>query len=170
MVEESFMTKEERVEYNKKWYQANKEKVAEYYQAHKDEILERQKKYNQSHKNELAEYNKRWCQANIDKRLEQQKLINKRFYQKIKGTPIGRARILLGGYKQSDKLANRGNGDLTAEWIVENIFTKPCAHCGISGWEVIGCNRLDNDKPHTKDNVEPCCALCNSKLPKKIKL
>lgn len=152
------MTKEERVEYSKKWYQA-----------HKDEILERQKKYNQAHKNELAEYNKRWCQANRAKRLERQKLHNKRYYQNIKGTPMGRARSLLGGYKQSDKLANRGKGDLTAKWIVENIFTKPCAHCGISGWEVIGCNRLDNTKPHTKDNVEPCCALCNSKLPKKEK-
>lgn len=50
------------------------------------------------------------------------------------------------------------------EWIIENIFSKPCAHCGKEGWDIIGCNRLDNSKPHTKDNVEPCCKDCNDKM------
>ena len=53
---------------------------------------------------------------------------------------------------------------MTAQWIVENIFSQPCAHCGENNWEKIGCNRLDNDKPHTKDNVEPCCKECNDRL------
>lgn len=29
---------------------------------------------------------------------------------------------------------------------------------------MIGCNRLDNNRPHTEDNVEPCCYECNAKL------
>ena len=32
---------------------------------------------------------------------------------------------------------------------------------GKEGWQVIGCNRIDNSKPHTMDNVEPCCLECN---------
>lgn len=79
-------------------------------------------------------------------------------------TPIGRASNLISAYNEADRNNGRGKGDLTAQWIVENIFTKPCAHCGKTGWNVIGCNRLDNKKPHTKDNVEPCCRSCNTKL------
>lgn len=73
-----------------------------------------------------------------------------------------RATMLLCEYNRADKRRNRGKGDLTTQWIVDNIFSKPCAHCGKTGWEVIGCNRLDNSKPHTKDNVEPCCRSCNN--------
>lgn len=70
-----------------------------------------------------------------------------------------------------DKLNGFGNDscNLTPQWIVDNILSKPCAHCGKTRWDVIGCNRIDNSKPHTKDNVEPCCMECNVELvhPKK---
>ena len=72
-------------------------------------------------------------------------------------------------YNAKDAEYNRGKGDLTYTWIVENILNKPCAHCGKTGWDVIGCNRLDNTKPHTMDNVEPCCVDCNNKLAAKEK-
>ena len=86
-------------------------------------------------------------------------------YQKwYNSTPIGRASHLLSNYNRNDRKYDRGKGDLTAQWIVDNIFAKPCAHCGKTGWNVIGCNRLDNSKPHTKDNVEPCCNECNNRL------
>lgn len=75
-----------------------------------------------------------------------------------------RAAYLAYSYKQSDLNQGREKGDLTAKWIRDNIISKPCAHCGKTGWDVIGCNRLDNSKPHTKDNVEPCCFECNYTL------
>lgn len=78
-------------------------------------------------------------------------------------TPIGRATRLLESYNTQDRIHCRGKGDLTREWIIENIFTKQCAHCEKTGWDVIGCNRIDDTKPHTKDNVEPCCEDCNHK-------
>lgn len=84
--------------------------------------------------------------------------------EKYLKTPKGRASNLLCAYRQADRNKGRGEGDLTAQWIVDNIFSKPCAHCGKTGWQIIGCNRLDNSKPHTKDNVEPCCRHCNSVL------
>lgn len=79
-------------------------------------------------------------------------------------TPMGRASRLVQAYKVADKKQNRGECTITAKWIVDNIFSKPCVHCGKEGWKVIGCNRIDNSKPHTEDNVEPCCAECNKKL------
>ena len=52
---------------------------------------------------------------------------------------------------------------ITAEWFVQNIMYKPCAHCGLRQVGAIGVNRLDNTKGHTIDNVEPCCLKCNSR-------
>lgn len=147
-----FMTKEEKREYNRKRYQANREK-----------ILEQKKEYDTEHKAKIAEYKKQHYQDNRAKILEQKKQYN--------NTPIGRANYLLNANIRNDKKYYRIGDELpsdyvTAQWIVKNIFTKPCAHCGKEGWKIIGCNRLDNSKPHTKDNVEPCCALCNSRLPR----
>lgn len=116
------------------------------------------KQYRQEHKEENKNAQKRWRNLNFEKKSEYQKKYSK--------TPYGRALCLINGYNQKDKKYKRGKGDLTAQWIVDNIFSKPCAHCGKEGWEVIGCNRLDNSLPHTMDNVEPCCFNCNRKLPK----
>ena len=88
----------------------------------------------------------------------------KKYQSEYKNTRIGKASILLGCYKRDDKKHNRGECTLTREWIVENIFSKPCVHCGETDWHKIGCNRIDNSKPHTIDNVEPCCWECNNKL------
>lgn len=85
--------------------------------------------------------------------------------RKYRKTPKGRALMLLENYIRNDKANGFGNViDFDSDWIVENIFTKPCAHCGETDWTKIGCNRFDNSKPHTKDNVEPCCRSCNCSL------
>ena len=84
-------------------------------------------------------------------------------------TPIGRALSLISAYNTSDKKYNRGKGDLTPKWIVDNIFTKPCAHCGEADWHKLCCNRIDNSKPHTMDNVEPCCFHCNCQIAERVK-
>ena len=87
-----------------------------------------------------------------------------KYDEKYLKTKNGRAHSLLGAYRVSDTKYGRGECTLTAEWIVDNIFTKPCVHCGETDWRKIGCNRLDNSRPHTPDNVEPCCKNCNDKL------
>ena len=76
---------------------------------------------------------------------------------------MGRASYLVGSYRQSDKLCNRGECTLTPEWIIDNIFTSKCHWCGETDWNKLGCDRIDNDKPHTPDNVNPCCDKCNKK-------
>ena len=79
-------------------------------------------------------------------------------------TKLGRAKSLLSSYRANDKKRKRGKTTITAKWIVENILSKPCVHCGETDWRKVGCNRLDNAKSHTPDNVEPCCWYCNNKL------
>ena len=151
-------------EYRKQWYLNNKEKMQSYYKTyqerHSDERKEYLKKYYSEHKDEIRkkqnEYNRKHYQDNSTEE-------KKRTTEWRRNTKLGRARSLLNAYNQADESRGRGKGDLTPKWIVENIFTKPCAHCGVTGWDIIGCNRLDNSKPHTKDNVEPCCFKCNLK-------
>lgn len=103
-------------------------------------FIQQQKQYNQGKKEEIAEY-------------------KKQYYQ----TQMGRASYLAGSYRQSDKLCNRGECTLTAQWIVDNIFTSKCHWCDETDWNELGCDRIDNDKPHTPDNVIPCCDKCNKK-------
>lgn len=83
-------------------------------------------------------------------------------------TKKGRAVNLCSNYRYSDKKYNRGECTLTPEWIVENIFNgQKCYYCGESDWTKLGADRIDNNKPHTLDNVVPCCLKCNNKKQKK---
>ena len=129
---------------SRRWYQKNKEKVAEYRQKNKDKIKER-----------VDEYNAEYYQANKEAILEH--------YVKYQKTQKGRAVHILSTYRQKDKKYNRGECTLTPEWIVENIFSQPCHYCGETDWTKIGCDRIDNALPHTPDNVVPCCGYCNKK-------
>lgn len=152
------MTKEEKKEYDHKRYLKNREKILEqqhnYYQEHKEHRLEYNKQYRQNNKIKIIEYLKN-NKTRINERTKH--------YRK---TPMGRASYLKTGYCRLDKIANRGECTLTAQWIAENILSKPCHYCGESDWTKIGCDRIDNDKPHTPDNVVPCCHSCNSKRKK----
>lgn len=98
---------------------------------------------------------------------DERKKANRTQMANYRSTPIGRANHLLTAYRQLDRKYNRGECTLTAEWILQHIFTQPCAHCGETDWRKLGCNRLDETLPHTQDNVEPCCKKCNDELHKK---
>ena len=136
----------------------NREYNREYYRKRKEQIIEQKKQYYHDNKDKLTSYSREYYSEHKDKYSEYRKKY-KEWYDK---TPMGRASHLLSSYNRSDKKYGRGKGNLTSKWIVENIFSKPCAHCGKVGWQIIGCNRLDNSKPHTMDNVEPCCKECNN--------
>ena len=158
-----YFTEEERKqakkEYNTKYHQAHKEKIAkrkaEYYQANKEAILENKAEYYQKNKDKIAEY----YQVNKEAILEYQT----KYQPEYRLTPKGRAVYLCKEYVQADKKHNRGECTLTADWIVENIFSQPCHYCGETDWRELGCDRIDNALPHTPENVVPCCKDCNMK-------
>ena len=95
---------------------------------------------------------------------ERRKAYMKLYEQKNSNTKERRAHNLVSSYNREDKKHHRGKCTITAQWIINNIFTKSCVHCGETDWHKIGCNRIDNSKPHTEDNVEPCCHDCNNRL------
>lgn len=111
------------------------------------------KKWKDAHK----EYDSLYYENNKNSILDYHKEYGK--------TQMGRAQSQRGQYKRMDIRNGFGNViDFDARWIVDNIYTKSCAYCGETDWHKLGCNRKDNNKPHTKDNVEPCCFKCNVKL------
>lgn len=132
-----------------------KQRQKQYYKGNRDTILEQTKQYRQEHKEHYAEYFK----EHKEEKAEYDKQYN--------STPMGRALNLIGSYKYEDKKHNRGECTLTAKWIIDNIFTQPCHWCNKTDWRKIGCDRIDNDKPHTPDNVNPCCEECNKKRGRK---
>lgn len=82
---------------------------------------------------------------------------------KSKGKPreynlYTRASKLLSAYKLKDWKADR-EFNLDRDWFVKNILKSQCIYCGSK--EKLGCDRIDNSKGHTYDNVVPCCYVCN---------
>lgn len=178
--------KEEVREYMKE-YRRTHNSNKKYYEAHKDELLKKNKEYREKKKEKLKAYSKEYREKNAEKlkaykdaRKEDTKEYNRQYYLKNREreiarkteynksyskTQMGRAQGQLQQYKRMD--IRNGFGDVIdfdARWIVENIYTKKCAHCEETDWRKLGCNRLDNSKPHTKENVEPCCFHCNCVL------
>lgn len=49
---------------------------------------------------------------------------------------------------------------LNIDWFIDNIVNKTCHYCDDTS--NIGCDRIDNNKPHYIENVIPCCYLCNT--------
>lgn len=76
-------------------------------------------------------------------------------------TQRGRAKSLLGNYKRIDK--EKGlECTITQDWIIGNIFNSSCVYCGEKNWEKLGCDRIDNSKGHTPENIVCSCMYCNA--------
>lgn len=74
-------------------------------------------------------------------------------------TSRSKASKMIASYKHKDNKNNVPPCDMDIDWFIENISTKPCVYCGDTNR--VGCDRIDNSKGHTKDNVVPCCFECN---------
>lgn len=142
-----YATEEERLEarrarkrkYSAKWRAEHKAEKAEYDARYRQEHKEEIAKYREEHKDEIVEIKRKYL-----------------------NTKEGRASNLIRAYKQEDKKRGRGDIDLTVPWFIRNIFTK-CIYCGESDWKKLGCDRIDNSKAHTMENVVPSCWDCNNK-------
>lgn len=131
-------------ERQRRWAKENPNYAFEYRKKNKDKIQKKHKEWIENHPEYESEY-------------------RSKYQPEYRSTKKGRAKHLLSLYKEKDKKYNRGECTLTSDWIVENIFTKSCHYCGETDWKKLGCDRLDNSKPHTADNVVCSCAECNVK-------
>ena len=142
-----YVTEDERLEAKRA---RNRKYMTKYRQEHKAERA----KYREEHKAERAEYFAKYRQEHKDESTE--------IKRKYLNTKEGRASNLIRAYKQEDKKRGRGDIDLTVPWFIRNIFTK-CIYCGETDWKKLGCDRINNSKAHTMENVVPSCWDCNNK-------
>ncbi len=151
--------KERMLDYHKNYYTENKDTILakqkehrwkdnirqqridyqkEYYENNREDILKQQGEYQKEHREE----------ANTRTR---------RYYSSQKG----RANNLKHQYARQDREANRGECTLTRDWIMDKIFASSCVYCGDSDWRHLGCDRIDNNLPHTPENCVCACGICN---------
>ena len=167
------MSPEKKKEYMKKYYQEHKEYFAEHnrnwYENHKEEKLEYNKEFKETHKEDIKKWAKTSYERNKDKHTERKKVYAEKNKEHIKEkqrewaqTKSGKACSRLHKYKLMDLKYCGGGTTITKQWILDNIFNgQKCHYCGESDWKKLGCDRIDNSKPHTPDNVVCACGDCN---------
>ena len=117
----------------------------DYRKVNKETIKDQQRSYYENNKDKINEYKKEHYKN------------NKKYYKDYRES--NKEKFLLRQYKRLDK--KKGLiCDLTVDWLKENITGKHCVYC-IDETKNLGCDRIDNNKGHTKDNCLPCCVLCN---------
>ena len=136
------------LEYNRNRYKENKEEYfarrKKWCENNQERLKELSKKSGQKWREKNRDYQKEWYSNNRENRIE-----------------IARRRA------NSNNTADKQRGldiskNVSSSWIVENIFSgQKCVYCGDQDWKHLGCDRIDNSKPHTADNVVCSCGLCN---------
>jgi hypothetical protein len=96
----------------------------------------------------------RWTNLTPEQRAKV--VARKRRYAK---TDKGRAIFLAKAYQAIDKAKGHAS-DITQRFLLDRIFRARCVYCGVDN--KLGCDRLDNAKGHTMDNVVPACGDCNA--------
>lgn len=160
---------EECREYSKRRYQDNIEECREYgrqyYQDNIEERKEYSRQYRQEHREEIKEKRK---ERDIQYRQEHREEI-KEYNKQHRCTQMGRATNLKGNYINMDKIKGfPTDKNVDEDWIIENIFGSSCIYCGESDWTKLGCDRIDNTKGHTPDNVVCSCWDCNNERKNKF--
>lgn len=70
-----------------------------------------------------------------------------------------KASKMISAYRCKDIKNGLPECNIDIDWMIDNIIKKPCIYCGDT--KRIGCDRINNNLGHTKDNVVPCCYECN---------
>ena len=139
------MTKKEAIDkYGEEWYK---------------ERLEKHKEWCKNNKKHCAEYSKsRRIELNKEGRS-----IDKENYWKDN---IHRAKYLIKSYKQGDEKKGYGICSITVDDFLE-LTSNGCVYCGETDWKKLGLDRINNTKPHTKENCVCSCWNCNDKKQRK---
>ena len=66
-----------------------------------------------------------------------------------------KASKMISSYKIKDKSHDYEISDIDIDWMIDNVLLNKCIYCGDT--VRVGCDRIDNSKGHSKENVVPCC-------------
>jgi len=86
MLKLNFNQREYSEQYNKQYYEQNKDYQREYYQEHKDQRLDYQREYYQEHKEQMSDYNREYREQHRDKNNAYQREYRKRKKQESQNT------------------------------------------------------------------------------------
>lgn len=156
-----------RKEYNRKYQQVNKERIAEkrkkWVIENREKFLEYHREYNRKdyilNKERLDIRHREYAKAHPEDSVRRtQKYVAKNrvkvatYNQGFNQTVEGKYRMLV--YRAKHYL---GTPVTIEEFTVLN--SSPCVYCGHTG--KVGIDRIDNSGGYTKDNTAPACTLCN---------
>lgn len=148
-----YNTKEERL-------QAHREACKHWIEKNPEKYKEKYFKDNEKRK----DYKKEWYEKNKKHILKKRKEV----YETLEGRCKSIRNDCISADRRKGRIGNELPNDyITLEQTMELISRGKCAHyeiCGCEDWKKIGLNRLDNSKPHTYENCEPCCFDCNCRL------
>lgn len=161
-----------RRERGRAYYLKNREAIQaqhkEYREAHREEYDAYQKAYYEENKERLKKAASNYYKDNREKKLEYWSQYRENNWESIlqsnkayRDTPNGRSSYLCTGYKQMDTDRGFEKGNVNQKWVLKNIFGSKCIYCGDSDWKHLGCDRIDNSKPHNIDNIVCSCGICN---------
>lgn len=80
-------------------------------------------------------------------------------YRDVNVNIRAKASKMISSYKAKDAKNGINVCDIDIDWMIDNILTQNCAYCGDNNR--VGCDRINNNLGHTKNNVVPCCIECN---------
>lgn len=150
--------KKKKAEYDREYRAKNREKrlkqQRDWYQLHKGEKQQYDIEYRKNNVEKRKEVKAAWNKKNKEKMSE----YNKEFYQTIPGMASRRRNHYLADDKEKGFDTAQ---TITAEWITENILTASCIYCHDAEPYHLGCDRIDESKGHTPDNVVCACPVCN---------
>lgn len=150
--------KKKKAEYDKEYRAKNKERIAnrqkEWYDKNKEKKRLYDIEYRKKNDARRKEVKKAWNKANKKK----MSAYNKQFYQTITGMAARRRNHYLADDKEKGFDTAQ---TITAKWIAENILTASCIYCHDTEPYHLGCDRIDESKGHTPDNVVCACPVCN---------
>lgn len=109
-----------------------------------EKYKKQKKKYNQEHKKQIKEYHQKY------KKTEKCKEQKRKYKNTIK--------FKYGKYKQR-ATKKQIEFKITLKDF-SKIFGKKCRYCNIEN-KNNGIDRVDNKEGYTKDNMCPCCKICN---------
>lgn len=149
--------KQYKAEYKEEYTEYRKQYQKQWYAEHKEEQAKYQKQYREEHKEEYTEYQKQyqkqWYTEHKEERLEYQK----QYYDTLRGycENIRKCNI------QADRKYGRIGDELPSDYpTIEDymeLLQLPDFYDGKQyDFSEMGLDRIDNDKPHTLDNVVPC--------------
>lgn len=156
------MTEEEKkrkkAEYDKIYRAKNREKrlkqQRDWYYLHKEEKQLYDKEYRKNNADKRKRIKATWNKENKEKMAR----YNQEYYQTIPGMAARRRSHYLADDKEKGFDTTQ---TVTVEWIAENILTASCIYCHDTEPYHLGCDRIDESKGHTPDNVVCACPVCN---------